>query len=131
MSSSSTFTTTKDTPPAEVCESEALRWLDCLEPKAEKPATAKATWDNSCVIERQDFDKCVVQWRAAINDSVENPKVKVKGDAAGLPPPQCAPLSCLFQKCFMRSNYDSQLCKFTTMNFKHCCKLMYGAEYID
>ncbi len=114
-----------------VCENEAFAWLNCLEPLSEKPKLHKVTFDNNCVQERNDFTTCVVSWRSKVGDAVENPIIKIKGELPGLPPIQCAPLSCLFQKCFKAAEYDLQLCKAFTMNFKYCTKMLFGSEYVD
>ena len=115
----------------DVCEHQALLWLDCLEPLASKPKQHQVKYESHCVQERENFTKCVVDWRAKVGDSVENPQIKIKGELAGFPPVQCAPLSCLFEKCFQVANYDAQVCKAFTMNFKYCTKMLYGAEYVD
>ena len=116
-------------PYSDVCRPEAHKWLECLEPLSDNTKNVKVTYDSHCVPEREVFDKCVAEWRRAINDPAG--KVQVKGSASGLPPPQCAPLSCLTEKCLYASKYNFSDCKAFMSQFKHCVLLLYGKEFVD
>jgi hypothetical protein len=115
---------------SEVCFNEAIKWLDCLEPLSEKPKAQPVVFETSCSDIRAEFDKCVRDWRATINDTVENPRVKIRGDKSGLPPRQCAPLACLMEKCLFKTDYNFTVCNAFMSSFKHCCLFLYGSEYI-
>ena len=112
-----------------VCRDEAYQWLDCLEPMALETKTVKVTMENACTAQRAVFDECVVAWRAA-NDPQH--LIHIKGSGPGLPPPQCAPLSCLSEKCLFATGFDFKQCTAFMGNFKHCVKALYvKSEFVD
>ena len=108
-----------------VCEVEADKWLDCLEPMADNAKKVKTT-ESACATERDAFSTCVAEWRKPHKEFVV-----VKSTARGHPPQQCAPLGCLSEKCLFNTSYDSERCRVFMTNFKQCTLLLYGKEYVD
>lgn len=104
----------------DVCWDESQRWSECvstnfhsknLEAECERPKLA--------------FDNCITAWRHEVGY-----EMRIKGDHRGEPPPQCAAMSCLFQRCLQETQYDTEQCRKPMAQFKHCVKALYLDEFI-
>jgi hypothetical protein len=113
-----------------ICQREAQQWIACVDPFSERPRAQKFVVGVHCTAEREQFDTCVGAWREAINDKSDPPRVRIRGDRPGLPPPQCAELSCQMAKCMSASQFSHEVCSPYLQNFKHCCLKLYGCEYM-
>lgn len=108
-------------PPKPVCDDAALTWQLCLDRNLTNMAVCGGTTDSP----RANFDVCVSEWRKEVG-----PNVRLRGSGIGEPPPQCAGLACLVQKCLYKTEFNSKICKDAALPFRHCVKQLYGEEYI-
>lgn len=141
-----------------VCHEESCSWIQCLGERAETPKSKPIKFDRDCVIERDKFIECAVDWRASINDpapypkkelseeeeyfmriklakeggSAMNPcKVRIKGSDGRQFPHQCSQLQIENQKCNFRAGFQTELCAAIFSSLKLCCLLLHGQEYVE
>lgn len=100
-----------------VCRKESEAWVQCVE------ANYKA--HDVCAHLQAPFDACLVAWRKEVG-----PNLRVKGRGIGEPALQCAPLSCIIEKCLFENSYDMKVCGQALKPFRHCVKHFYGSEYV-
>ena len=120
-------------PHADVCAAPAAALVLCLEktyPTVNgKDKAAPAQLRAACAAATGELERCVAAWRAA--DGGAHAATRVKGDAPGIPPPQCQRMACAFENCMQRTGYTGTQCREVLAHFKRCTNLLYLSEYVD
>lgn len=104
----------------EACALETDAWRRCVEANLADKAVQEL-----CAADEAIFDACTGAWRRAVG-----PTVRVRGERQGEPPPQCAAMACLIERCLFETRFDHQQCALPSRFFKKCVKAFYTEEYV-